>query len=223
MNTLLGNNNPNTRAYYIPRFHEMGPVITRINAQYKREENKDFDLEINNFELSTKEFSIKAEGDFKNKNDIDSYKLAIDLTNYPTMIDMSTKYLNRIAESANYNFLISGKELTITEKTSIRIKKLMQDISSNPETSQINAEILAKKEKSDKYPEVGRYSAKEFKRIWEDFKSRLIFEKIENKVNDYLNNKVIKNKITEDTAKNISSVIDSLFKNAFKKNEQNSN
>ncbi len=215
MNNLLTKKQSEIKASYIPKFHEMGDVITKVNAQYQREENKDFELEIDEFELNTKEFSVKTEGDFKNRDDIDIYKLEIDLTNYPTMIDITTNYLNRIAESANYNFLIAGKELTISQKTSTRIKNLIQTISSSPETSKKDARILAKKDKTDKYPEIGQYSPEEFHIIWRDFKSRLIMEKIESKVNDYLNNKIVKNKLTEDTAKNISSVIDSLFKNTF--------
>lgn len=219
INDLLLNNSANARASYVPRLHEMGTIETKIDANYKRSENKDFELELNDFTLKTPKFELKSEGDFYNRNNIDVYNLEINLTNYPTIVDISTRYLNRIAEAANFNFLISGKELTISEKTATRIKRLIHAISSDPEESTKNAKIVAKKGKADKYPSVGKYSSKEFKKVWGEFKSRLLMEKIETTVNDYLNNKVIKNKLTQNAADTISSVLGNLFG----KNEQQEN
>jgi hypothetical protein len=176
-----------TKQKYVPKLHELGNIKSKIKLSHDINEDGGFDLDLDTFKLSTNQYSISASGDLKNKHKKDTYNFKISLKSYPKFVDITINYINRLSKSAGYNFLILNTSFQISENTSKTIKKLVQKLSNNPDISTIDTEIKIKKTQEHKYPEVGKYSPKEFKVIWDKFVLRLIFEPIKNSLKDMAN------------------------------------
>lgn len=223
MNTILGNKEGEQRAAYVPKLHEMGIIKSEIKIHQHSKPNKDFKLDINNVYISTDQYELEASGDFENEGEVDIYKIDLEVKNYPKLVDIASNYINRIAQASHYNFLISGEKLDISDNTSKSIKELIRKISNKPETSEKNVEISLHKKKQDKYPAAGKYSPEEFGDIWKKFVSQLIFEKLKSTLDRYMNNKLLKNDITEGAAKGVTDAFNTIFQGVqgvFQKDEQ---
>lgn len=220
MNTILGDKAGEQGAAYVPKLHEMGVIKSEIKIHQHSKPNKDFKLDIDNVHISTNQYELGASGNFENEEGADIYKIDLEVKNYPKLVDIAAGYINRIAKASHYNFLISGEKLDISDKTAQSIKALIRKVSNNPEASEINAQINLHKKKQDKYPAVGKYSPTEFEDIWKKFVTQLIFEKLSNTIDKYMNNKLLKNDLTVGAAKGVTDTFNTIFEGvqgAFKK------
>ena len=215
LNSIFSKKQEDVKSSYVPKLHNMGEIQFKTKTQYTAKDNSDFDLEIDNFDLATDDFKIKALGSFRNEDNLDHYKLELNLQNYPTLIDIVSKYVNRIVHATNSSFLISGKHFEITDQTSIKIKSLICKISEDPEKSRINAKIKAKKEQSEKYPAIGRYSSTQFESVWNHFILQLVAEKLQNAIGDFVSGKLDHSEAISNATKKITDTVNGLFQNVL--------
>jgi len=215
LNIIFQKKQSNTKDAYIPKLHEMGNITLKVKTNYEIASNSDFDLEIDNFFLSSTPFDIKASGNVQNKNSQDQYKLEISIRNYPNLVDIASNYVNRIAKTTKHTFFISGKHFEITNRTSAKIKSLIKKLSNENKNPSENAEITAKKTKNNEYPAIGKYSSKEFAFIWASFIAELLAEKIQDSINDFVTN-LHKNETISDVSKTVTDAVSGLVQNVFR-------
>ncbi len=173
-----------TKQRYVPKLHELGNIESKVKLSLDTYEDGSFELDLDTFKLSTNQYAISASGDIKNKYKRDSYNFEISLKSYPRFVDITTNYINRLSESMGYKFLILDTSFQISENTSKAIKKLAQKLSNNLNNSTMDSEIKIQKTQEHKYPEVGKYSPKEFKIIWNQFLLQLVSEPISSAIKD---------------------------------------
>ena len=176
------------RRAYVPRLHEMGDVKANINTEFKRTSKDAFTMDINKASLETQQFQIKTTGNIKNTNGKEEYSTKTDIKDYAELVSTTSEYINRVLHSAHQGLFSSTVD--ISQNMQGTIAHFMKKISDNPNASSSNIKITLKKDANTDYPSAGSYSSGEFRMIWAQFVSELLFGKLKQQLQEKLQDKL---------------------------------